>query len=65
MDNSSEYANASALATAATLHSLINSVRGWLDSFLDVVVLEAKKGRHRTRVDVRIWRRRNRFIDDR
>ena len=43
MDNSSEYANASAPSTAATLHSLIDSVRGWLDSFLDLVVLEGKK----------------------
>src|SRR5665647_48621 len=43
MDNSSEYANASARSTAATLHSLIDSVRGWLDSFLDLVVLEGKK----------------------
>ena len=43
MDNSPEYANASAPATAATLHSLIDSVRGWLDSFLDLVVLEGKK----------------------
>jgi uncharacterized membrane protein YqjE len=43
MDNSSEYANASAPSTAATLHSLIDSVRGWLDSFFDLVVLEGKK----------------------
>ena len=43
MDNSSEYANASAPSTASTLHSLIDSVRGWLDSFLDLVVLEGKK----------------------
>jgi hypothetical protein len=43
MDNSSEYAKASAPSTAATLHSLIDSVRNWLDSFLDLVVLEGKK----------------------
>ena len=43
MDNSSEYANASAPATGETLHPLIDSVRGWLDSFLDLVVLEGKK----------------------
>jgi uncharacterized membrane protein YqjE len=43
MDNSSEHANASAPSTAATLHSLIDSVRDWLDSFLDLVVLEGKK----------------------
>lgn len=40
MDNSSEYANASPPSTAAAIHSLIDSVRGWLDSFLDLVVLE-------------------------
>ena len=28
---------------AAAIHSLIDSVRGWLDSFLDLVVLEGKK----------------------
>ena len=43
MDNSSEYSNALAPSTASTLHSLIDSVRGWLDSFLDLVVLEGKK----------------------
>ncbi len=43
MDNSSEYVNASAPSTAATLHSLINSVCDWLDSFFDLVVLEGKK----------------------
>ena len=43
MYNSSEYVNASAPSTAATLHSLIDSVHGWLDSFLDLVVLEGKK----------------------
>ena len=43
MDNSSEYANASAPSTGATLHSLIDSLRGWLDSFLDLVVLDGKK----------------------
>lgn len=43
MDNSSEYANASPPSTAAAIHSLIDSVRGWLDSFLDLVVLEGKK----------------------
>ena len=30
-------------STGATLHSLIDSVRGWLDNFLDLVVLEGKK----------------------
>jgi uncharacterized membrane protein YqjE len=43
MDNSSEYANASPPSTAAAIHSLIDSVRGWLDNFLDLVVLEGKK----------------------
>ena len=43
MDNSSEYVNASAPSTASALHSLIDSVHGWLDSFLDLVVLEGKK----------------------
>ena len=43
MDNSSEYVNASAPSTASTLHSLIDSMRAWLDSFLDLVVLEGKK----------------------
>ena len=43
MDKSLENANASAPSTAATLHSLVDSVRGWLDNFLDLVVLEGKK----------------------
>ena len=43
MDNSSEHANASPPSTAAAIHSLIDSVRDWLDSFLDLVVLEGKK----------------------
>jgi uncharacterized membrane protein YqjE len=43
MDNSSEYANASPASTAAAIHSLIDSVRDWLDNFLDLVVLEGKK----------------------
>ena len=43
MDNSSEYANASPPSTAEVIHSLIDSVRDWLDSFLDLVVLEGKK----------------------
>jgi hypothetical protein len=43
MDNSSEYANASPPSTAAAIHSLIDSVRGWFDDFLDLVVLEGKK----------------------
>lgn len=43
MDNSSQHANASPPSTAAAIHSLIDSVRGWLDSFLDLVVLEGKK----------------------
>ena len=43
MDNSSEYANGSPPSTAAAIHSLIDSVRDWLYSFLDLVVLEGKK----------------------
>jgi len=43
MDKSSEYANASPPSTAAVIHSLIDSVRDWLYSFLDLVVLEGKK----------------------
>jgi uncharacterized membrane protein YqjE len=43
MDKSPEYANASPPSIAATLHSLIDAVRGWLDNFLHLVVLEGKK----------------------
>ena len=43
MDKSSEYANASPPSTAAAIHSLIDSVRDWLYSFLDLVVLEGKR----------------------
>lgn len=43
MDNPSEYANASAPSAEATLHSLIDSVRGWLHSFFALVALEGKK----------------------
>jgi hypothetical protein len=43
MDKSSEYANASPPSTAAVIHSLIDSVHDWLDSFFDLVVLEGKK----------------------
>ena len=43
LDKSPEYANASPPSIAATIHSLVDSVRGWLDNFLDLVVLEGKK----------------------
>src|SRR5664279_5577998 len=43
MDNPSEYTNASPPSTAAAIHSLIDSVRDWLYSFLDLVVLEGKR----------------------
>lgn len=43
MDKSPEYANASPTSIAASIHSLIDSVRGWLDSFLQLAVLEGKK----------------------
>jgi len=34
MDNLSKRTNASPPSTAAAIHSLIDSVRGWLDNFL-------------------------------
>lgn len=43
MDKSQENANASPPSIAATIHSLVDSVRGWLDSFLHLAVLEGKK----------------------
>src|ERR1035437_2225100 len=43
MDKSSGSATAPPPATAAAIYSLIDSVRDWLDSFLDLVVLEGKK----------------------
>jgi hypothetical protein len=43
MDQSPEYANASPPSLAATVHSLIDSVRSWRDNFLQLVVLEGRK----------------------
>ena len=43
MDKPPEYANASPPSIAATMHSLIDAVRGWLDNFFHLVVLEGKK----------------------
>jgi len=43
MDKSLENANASPPSIAAAIHSLIDSVHGWIDNFLDLVVLEGKK----------------------
>jgi uncharacterized membrane protein YqjE len=43
MDKLPEYANASPPSIAATIHSLIDSLRGWLDNFLHLAVLEGKK----------------------
>jgi hypothetical protein len=43
MDQSPEYANASPPSIAATVHSLIDSVRSWRDNFLQLVVLEGRK----------------------
>jgi hypothetical protein len=43
MDKSQEYANASPPSLAAAIHSLIDSVRGWLDNFLHLAVLEGKR----------------------
>jgi hypothetical protein len=38
-----EYANAAPPSIAATIHSLIDSLRGLLDNFLHLVVLEGKR----------------------
>ena len=43
MDRSPEHSNASPPSHAAAIHSLIDSVRDWLDNFLQLVVLEGKK----------------------
>jgi hypothetical protein len=43
MDKSQEYANASPPSLPAAIHSLIDSVRGWLDNFLHLAVLEGKR----------------------
>jgi hypothetical protein len=43
MDKSPEYANASPPSIVATIHSLSYSVRGWLDNFLHLAMLEGKK----------------------
>jgi uncharacterized membrane protein YqjE len=43
MNNPSEYAKASVPSTEATLHALLDSVRGWLESLLALVALEGKK----------------------
>ena len=43
MDKSPEYASASPSSIAASIHSLIDSLRGCLDDFLHLVVLEGKK----------------------
>ena len=43
MDKSREDASASSPSIAVTLHALIDSVRGWLESFLHLAVLEGKK----------------------
>ena len=43
MDRSPKHSNASPPSLVAAIHSLIDSVRGWLDNFLDLVVLEGKK----------------------
>ena len=38
-----DQANAAPPSIAASIHSLIGSARGWLDSFLHLVVLEGKQ----------------------
>jgi uncharacterized membrane protein YqjE len=43
MNKPSEYAKASVPSTEATLHALLDSVRGWLESLLDLVALEGRK----------------------
>ena len=43
MDRSPEHSRASPPSHASAIHSLIDSVRGWLDNFLQLVVLEGKK----------------------
>lgn len=43
MDKSPEYANGSPPTTAATVPTLIDSVRGWRNNFLQLVVLEGRK----------------------
>ena len=43
MEKSTEYANTSPPTVAATIHSLIDSVRAWLENFLHLAVLEGKK----------------------
>lgn len=42
-DKSLEYASASPPPIAASIHSLIDSVHGWLDKLLKLAVLEGKK----------------------
>jgi hypothetical protein len=43
MDNPPGYVKGEVPSTAAAFHSLLDSVGGWLHSFLDLVALEAKK----------------------
>ena len=43
MDKLPNYVNASPPSIAATFHSLIDTVRGCLDNFLDLAVLEGRK----------------------
>ncbi len=43
MEKSPEFAKTCPPSTAAVLHSLVDSVRAWLDAFLELVVLEGKK----------------------
>ena len=43
MEKSTEYASTSPPPATATIHSLIDSVRGWLENFIHLVVLEGKK----------------------
>lgn len=43
MDKSRENASASPPSIATTIHSLIDSVHGWLNGFFQLVILEGKK----------------------
>lgn len=38
-----DYANAATPPSAASIHSIVDSLRGWLDSFLHLVALEGRK----------------------
>ena len=43
MDKACEFPNASAQSSKVSFHSLIDALRGWRDSFLDLAVMEGKQ----------------------